>query len=82
MSYSDPPVYTIKIPKLYVNYLYGYAFRRAMRYGAETWHGGIGDGPTRFENIFSKQPDQRSKVIQGKVALEMPYGHKESLTEV
>ena len=41
----------------------GYAFRRALRYRAKTWHG-VGDGPTRFVEMFSKRPHQRSKVIQ------------------
>ena len=31
----------------------GYAFRHAG-YRAESWHGRIGDGPTRFVGIFSK----------------------------
>ena len=35
----------------------------ALRYRPETWHG-VGDGPTRFEGIFSKRPHERSKVIQ------------------
>ena len=25
---------------------------------------GVGDGPTRFKIIFSKRPDQRSKIMQ------------------
>ena len=43
--------------------VYGYALRRALMYGAEIWHGGRA-GPTRFKSIYSKWPDQRSKVIQ------------------
>ena len=53
----------LKYRSLYVC-KYGYTFRCASRYRAETWHVGIGDGPTRFERIFWKQTDQRSKVIQ------------------
>ena len=43
----------------------GYAFRHALRYRAESWHWGIGDGPTRFVGIFSKRPHLGLKVIQG-----------------
>ena len=32
--------------------------------GIELTVGRVGDGPTRFESIISKQPKQRSKVIQ------------------
>ena len=41
----------------------GYAFRHALRYRAESWHG-VGDGPTKFVGIFSKRPHLGSKVIQ------------------
>ena len=48
--------------------MYGYVFRRALRYRAETWHGGpchgLMDRSMSFESIFSKRPHQRSKVIQ------------------
>ena len=30
---------------------------------------GVGDGPTRFESIFSKRPHQRSKVIRRSICL-------------
>ena len=48
--------------------MYGYAFRRALRYRAESWHG-VGDGPMRFVGIFSKRPHLGSKVIQGTICL-------------
>ena len=42
---------------------YGYGFHRALRYRAETWHGGRGQAP-KIGSIFLKRPHQRSKVIQ------------------
>ena len=50
-------MYTTKISKsvsMYVG-MYGYAFHGVLRYGAKTWHG-VGEGPTRFESIFSTPP--------------------------
>ena len=45
--------------------LYGYAFRRALRYEAETWHGGR-TGPG----------GKRARSSRGQVTLEMPYDHQ------
>ena len=36
---------------------------------------GVGDGPTRFENIFLKWPTKGQRSSRGQVNLEMPYGH-------
>ena len=47
----------------------GYAFRHALRYRAESWHG-VGDGPPRFVGIFSKRPHLGSN------ALKMSYGYQ------
>ena len=39
-------------------FIYGYAFRRASRYRAETLHGGRGRAP-RFVDIFSRRPKDK-----------------------
>ena len=54
---------------MYVS-VYGYAFRRALRYGAETWHG-VGDGPARFECAFRSDPTKGQRSSRGQVALEI-----------
>ena len=55
--------------------VYGYAFRRALRYGAENWRGGRRYAHEVQEHIFGA-PDQRSTSSRGQVALRMPYGHQ------
>ena len=42
--------------------MYGYAFRRAMGYGAETSHGGR-EWPTRFESIFKVKGHPEVKLL-------------------
>ena len=50
-------------------YIYGYAFRRALR-GIQLKVGiEVGDGPTKFVGIFSMRPHLGSKVIQGSICL-------------
>ena len=51
------------------------AMRFAMLRGIELKVGvGVGDGPTRFEGIFSKRPHLGSKVIQGSICLRNAIG--------
>ena len=47
---------------------YGYAFRHALRYRAESWHGGRGRAHEVW-GTYSKQLHLRSKVIQGSICL-------------
>ena len=57
----------------------GYAFRHALRYRAETWHG-VGDGPTKFVGIFSKPPHPGSICLRNAVLLQK-FGEKNPLPE-
>ena len=36
----------------------GYAFRHALRYGAETWHNDMGRAPEAQEHIFKVTPSK------------------------
>ena len=60
----------------------GYAFRHALRYGAEAWHGDRGQGPEAQEHILEVTPSN----VKGQDALEMPYSYQiwpeEPLTRV
>ena len=62
-NYLSTPIYINRAKKSCQSVcLSGYAFRRTLRYGSETWYG-VWNGP-QGARAFSKRPQQRSKVIQ------------------
>ena len=58
----------------------GYAFRHALGYRAETWHGGRGRAHEVCGHIFEATPPGL-KVIEGSICLKMPYGQQIWLEE-
>ena len=53
--------------------MYGYVFRRALRYRAETWHGGRERG---LWACFRSDPNKYQRSSRVQAALEIPYGHQ------
>ena len=47
----------------------GYAFRHALRYRAESWHGGRGQAPEVWEHIFEATPSK----VKGHPEVKLPY---------
>ena len=66
--------------------MYGYAFRRALRYRAETWHRGRGRAHEDLRAYIRSDTTEGQRSFRGQVALEMSHGHQiwceEALTEV
>ena len=61
---------------MYVS-MYGYAFRHALRYWAETWYGGRGQAPeAQCEHTFQSDPTKGQRSSRGQTALGMPYGYQ------
>ena len=56
--------------------VYGHAFRRAVRYGAETWHGVRGWGPEVCGHIFEATPPKVKGHPEVKVLLKCPMATK------
>ena len=50
----------------------GYAFRHALRYRAESWHGGRGRAHEVCGHIFEATSPGGQKSSRGQSALEMP----------
>ena len=53
--------------------MYGYVFRRALRYRAENWHGGT-VALQGLRAYFRSDPTKSQRSSRGQVALEMLYG--------
>ena len=56
--------------------MYGYAFRRALRHWADTWHGGRGRAPEVWGQLFRSDRTKGQKSSKGQIALEMPYNYQ------
>ena len=54
----------------------GYAFRYALRYGAEKVGMVIGDGPQGSRAYFRSDPIKGQRSSRGQVALEIPNGYQ------
>ena len=54
----------------------GYAFRHALRYPAESWHGGRGMGPRGLWAYFQSDPTWGQRSFRGQSDLEMLYGYQ------
>ena len=62
--------------------MYGYAFRRALRYGAETWHEDRGRAHDVLEHIFEATPPKVKGQGALKCSMDIKFGRKNPLTEV
>ena len=54
----------------------GYVFSHALRYRAESWHGGRGEGPRGLRAYFRSDPIKGQRSSRGQVALQIPYGYQ------
>ena len=54
----------------------GYGFRHALRYRAESWHGGRGRAHKGLFAYFQSDPTRGQRSSKGQSALEMPHGYQ------